>query len=319
MTAEKWNQTINFSHTEFILLGFPGVSEYRQLLSIPFLSLYLVSMLGNSLLIYVIWREESLHFPMFVLMSALSTVHICNLTNIIPRMLLGLIFNLNLISLPACLIQMFINYCGVILESSILVVMAIDRYVAICKPLRYADIMNKTLLVQLAVAVVVLSVCIASYTVLRNSQAQFCGSNIIHHYVCENMALMLLACSGISKNNLVGMTLSTMFVCINISFILFSYVKILHAALKIAPGSIRHKALQTCGTQLIIIALTYISNLLSSAMYRAGKSVSQDIQNLFSVAYVILPATADPIIYGVRVKEIRECIRKLLKVNVVFL
>ncbi|XP_029457652.1 olfactory receptor 52K1-like [Rhinatrema bivittatum] len=250
---------------------------------------------------------------MYVLMAALCTVHICNLTTIIPRMLLGLIFNLNLISLPACLIQMFIIYCGVTLESNILVVMAMDRYVAICKPLRYADIMNKTLLVQLAVAAMIRGGCIASPIVVLASQVHFCGSNIIQNFVCENMALLFLACSDISINNVVGMMITTVLAGFDISFILFSYVKILHAALSIALGSVRHKALQTCGTQLLIIALTYISYLLSSAMYRAGKSVTQDIHNLFSAVYVILPAVADPVIYGLRVKEIRECIGKLLK------
>ncbi|XP_029457653.1 olfactory receptor 52K1-like [Rhinatrema bivittatum] len=270
-------------------------------------------MLGNSLMIYVIWREESLHSPMYVLMSALCTVHICNLTTIIPRMLLGLIFNLNLISLPACLIQMFIIYCGVTLESSILVVMALDRYVAICKPLRYADIMNKTLLTQLALAALVRGGCIVFPIVFLACQVWFCRSNVIWHFACENMALLLLACSDISKSNIVGILLRTLVVLVDISLILVSYVQILHAAMKISSGSILHKALHTCGTQLLIIFLGYFCSLVSSVVYRAGKSVSQDVHNLFSAVYFILPATVDPIIYGLRVKEIRQCIKKLLR------
>ncbi|XP_030055591.1 olfactory receptor 52B2-like [Microcaecilia unicolor] len=273
-------------------------------------------MMGNSILIYVICREENLHSPMYILMSLLCAVHICNVNTIIPRMLLGLAFHLNQISLNACLTQMFLIYFGITLWSNILLVMALDRYVAICKPLRYLEIVNKTLLSHLAAAGLLRSGCVVLPIVLLASQVRFCGSNIIRNFVCENMALLLLACSDISRIKTLGMLMRALIVFMDIGLILVSYTLILRAALRISSGSIRNKALHTCGTQLLIVFVGYFCALLSSIVYRAGKSVSQDVHNLLSGIYFILPATVDPIIYGVRVKGIRQCIQKLLRTRV---
>ncbi|XP_075449394.1 olfactory receptor 51E2-like [Ascaphus truei] len=308
MEALSPNQTISYSHPEFVLFGFPGISESRQLLVIPFLSIYVVILTSNSLIIYRIWVEKSLQSPMYSLISLLFAVNISCTTAIVPKVLMGLLFGLNQISLTWCLLQMFIIYVTVVFESNILLLMALDRYVAICRPLRYHDIMNNRFLVQLSIIGLVHSSLFASPIIIVASQVQFCRSNIILNFACENMVLLNLACGDISKIQMVGLMVRIILTVSDVSLLLLSYLSILHTAMKIVVGKARNKALHTCSTHLLVAILNYLCGFLSSIAYRLH--ISLDVQNLSSAIYFLLPATVHPIIYGIRMKEIKDCLVK---------
>lgn len=307
------NGSANVSYTEFLLLAFPGLQQSRHLLAIPFLGLYVGVVIGNSMLIYTIRVENSLHSPMYVLIALLFTVNICSTTVILPMMVLSFIFGAIRLSLTACLVQMFLLYFILMVDCNILLLMALDRYVAICHPLRYLDIMTKKLMVILTLAALARSVAVVCPVVILASHVSFCRSDVIGHFVCEHMALMRLSCGDISKNHIVGLLARTVTVVFDLSFLVTSYSRIIHAALQITSGHLRKKAFHTCGTHLMVIFTVYACSLISSIVFRLAKSATQDVHNLISAVYLLFPLALNPIIYGLRTKEIKNNFLKLFK------
>ncbi|XP_053561643.1 olfactory receptor 52E8-like [Bombina bombina] len=315
MKERSTNQSHPFSHTEFVLLGFPGTASHRPFLVIPFLAIYLVILTANFLIIYRIWAEKSLHSPMYSLISVLLLVNLFSSTAILPKFLLGLLFDLNQITLSGCLLQMFTIYFMVTYESAVVLLMALDRYVAICRPLRYHDIMTNRLLAQLSFIAIMRSICLVLPLILLASQVQYCKSNIILNFVCENMGLLNLGCGNISTSLVAGLIIRILVTVADLSFLLVSYSNILNTAMKIVVGKAKHKALHTCGTHLSVAITFHMSALSSSIVYRIQSSISIDIQNLFSAIYLIIPAALNPLIYGFGVREIRKCLVKAWRKN----
>nr|XP_056714779.1 olfactory receptor 52K1-like [Euleptes europaea] len=313
MTAGSSNETGNTSYTEFLLLPFPGIQGSRYLLAIPFFCLFVIIVMANSVLIYTVKVEANLHSPMYLLIALLFAVNICGTSTVLPKMLQSVVFHASHISLTGCLVQMFFLYLSTALDCNILLMMALDRYVAICHPLRYMDIMTTRLLVLLSLASFVCTLFVVGPVVILASRVRFCRSNVIRHFACEHMALMRLSCSDISVNKMVGMVLRCIYNIINLSFLLASYCKIIQTALKISSGNVRHKAFHTCGTHLIVIFICYTSRLSSSIVFRIAKSASADVHNLISTLYLLFPWAVYPVIYGVRTKEIRDNLLKLFR------
>ncbi|XP_073525028.1 olfactory receptor 52E8-like [Phyllobates terribilis] len=309
-----FNQSQNFfSHTEFLLFGFPGIVAYRTFLVIPFLSVYITILTGNSILIYRICVERNLHSPMYILISILFSVNISCTTSTMPKLLLGLSFNMNEISLAGCLMQMFYMYFMAIFESGVILSMALDRFVAICRPLRYNDIMTNQTLIYLVTFGITRSALFVSPMVILASYVQYCKSNIIMNFVCENMGLLNLACSSTSNQEIVGLLVRIFITILDSGLLLLSYTSILYTAMKIISGKARHKALSTCGTHLLVAMLLYTCALVSSIVYRMHSLISYDVQNLFTAIYLMIPATINPFIYGLGVKEIRNCLTRSWK------
>ncbi|KAG8545087.1 hypothetical protein GDO81_021404 [Engystomops pustulosus] len=302
------NRTLSMSYTEFVLQGFPGVSSYRELLSIPFFSVYIVILAGNLIIIYRILVERSLQSPMYHLIALLFAVNICCTTAIVPNTLLALLCGLDRISLGGCLFQMFFMYAMVMFESNVLLLMALDRYVAICRPLHYHDVMTSRLLLQLSILGLVECSLLVSPIIIVASQVEFCFSNLILDFACENMALLNLGCGNMHNKEIVGLMVRILVTAMDISLLLVSYSRILYTAMNIATGKARHKTLHTCGTHLSVVVLNYSCGLLSSIAYRMAISI--DVQNLTSAMYFLFPATIHPLIYGYRVKEIQVCLIK---------
>ncbi|KAM6446458.1 olfactory receptor 52K1-like [Liasis olivaceus] len=313
MGAETQNGTANVSYVEFTLLPFPGLQELRPFLAIPFCCLFVLIATANSVLIYTVKAEESLHSPMCLLIALLLTVNLCGTFAILPRLLFSLLLHTSHISLTECLVQMFFLYFTTVLDCNVLLMMALDRYLAICRPLRYADLMTSKLLILLTLASLLRSLCTVGPVVVLASRARFCHSNVISHFACEHMALMRLSCTDISVNKRVGMAIRSIDVILDLGLLLASYSRIVHTALKISSGNLRHKVLHTCGTHLIVIAIGYSSRLSSSVIFRLAKSASQDVHNLISATYLLFPWTVHPLIYGVRTKEIRVNLLKLFQ------
>ncbi|XP_075118587.1 olfactory receptor 52K2-like [Leptodactylus fuscus] len=298
------NSTLHYPYQEFILLGFPGFRESRYLLFIAFFLVYLVILVTNSVVIHTVRTESSLHAPMYVLIALLCAVHICGTTAILPKMLPGFLFHQNHISLVGCLLQMFFIYFFIMMDCNLLLMMALDRYIAICKPLHYSTIMTRNNLVLLTIAALVRSVSTLTPVVYLASRVDFCRSNTIRHFACEHMALLGLACGSIAKNKLVGLSIRIFNLVFEISLLSISYSCIIRAAMSISAG-MRHKSLQTCGTHILVIFIYFFFRLSSSIVYRVSRSASQDIHNLISAIYLLFPPLVNPLIYGLRTKEIR--------------
>ncbi|TRY85142.1 hypothetical protein DNTS_006341 [Danionella cerebrum] len=308
-------QRANFSHSKFVFLGFPELSQYRRLLFLPFFFSYLLVVIGNSLLLYVIKNTETLHNPMYILVSALAIVDIIVPTAILPAMLLGFLFDLNEITLSGCLTQMFVTHFFSSVESTILLGMALDRFVAICKPLHYIEIMNTSMFLKLLLFTLIRSGAVMSALVALASTLSFCASNVIHHCYCDHMALVSLACDSITRNNTMGLVVIICFVGIDISVIMFSYMKILHIVLGTTAGDDRWKAFHTCGTHLIVMMCFYFVGSITFLSRNLNIAISTDVNTFLGVMYIVLPASINPIIYGVRTKEIRNALMKMFKSN----
>ncbi|KAM6933378.1 uncharacterized protein FYW49_001760 [Xenentodon cancila] len=306
----------NLSHSSFMFRGFPTLHQHRRLLALPFSISYLSVLLGNSLLVYVILSVERLHSPMYLLICVLCVVDVLVVTAILPNMLLGLLFDWNQISLAGCLVQMFFTHFLSSVESTLLLAMALDRYVAICEPLRYNDIMDSCMLLRLLLFTLVRSISIMATLVGLASSLWFCSSNTIQHCYCDHMALVSLACESTDKNKAVGLAVIICFVGVDIPVIFFSYMKILKAVLRAAAaGEDRLKAFHTCITHLMVLMCFYLVGSVTFLSHNLNIPIATDANTFLGVMYILFPATINPIIYGIRTKEIRKGLLKLFKVR----
>ncbi|XP_058400521.1 olfactory receptor 52K1-like [Diceros bicornis minor] len=303
----------NVSYTSFLLVGFPGLQESRALLVIPFLSLYMVIISANALVIHTVAAQRSLHQPMYLLIALLLTVNICAATTVVPAMLFSLSTRFNRVSLPRCLLQMFCIYFLIVFDCNILLVTALDRYVAICYPLHYSEIVTGQLLAGLVGVAAARSTCIVAPVVVLAFRVRFCRSDVIHHFACEHMALMKLSCGDISLNKTVGLTVRIFNRVLDMLLLGASYSRIIHAAFRISSGQARSKALNTCGSHLLVIFTVYSSTMSSSIVYRVARTATQDVHNLLSAFYLLLPCLVHPVIYGARAKEIRQHLLSLFQ------
>ncbi|XP_008313703.1 olfactory receptor 51E2-like [Cynoglossus semilaevis] len=309
-------QSSNFSHSSFIFRGFPEMQQYRYLLAVLFSASYISVLLGNSLLVYVIRRAESLHNPMYLLISMLCIVDILVVITIIPKMLFGLLLDWDEISLAGCLTQMFFTHFLSSVESTLLLAMALDRFVAICHPLRYADIIDSSMFVGLLFFILMRSGAIMGTLVGLAGSLWFCSSNVIWHCYCDHMALVSLACDDTRKNNMAGLAVIICFVGVDISLIFLSYIKILSVVLSAAPaGEDRWKAFHTCGTHLIVMMCFYLVGSVTFLSRNLNIPIPTDVNTFLGLMYILFPATVNPIIYGVRTKEIQSNFLRIFKLN----
>ncbi|XP_063806658.1 olfactory receptor 52E8-like [Pseudophryne corroboree] len=301
----------SFSHTYFTLCGFPGIVQSRRALFLPFFSMYMILVISNGVMIYTIWLEKTLHSPMYTLIALLFAGNLSYTTAIMPRFLLELTFDLNQITLTGCLLQMFVVYLTGACQSSLLVLMALDRYVAVIMPLRYHRIVTKRALVLLVLIGWTRSLLLISPIILVASEVQFCRSNIIFSFACEYMSLLNLACGDTTKVQVVGLWPRVLITVIDGTIILVSYVKVLSAVRMVLDGRASDKAWQTCSTQLLVGVLMTVSGMCTSIVYRLSSLVSYDVQNLVSLINFVIPSSADPIIYGLKMREIRNSLKKI--------
>ncbi|XP_018429947.1 PREDICTED: olfactory receptor 51E2-like [Nanorana parkeri] len=302
------NKSSSFSHMEFILFGFPGVTEFRPLLALPFSSIYAVILGGNSVVTLLIVLEKSLHTPMYTLIFSLLAVNVVYTTAITPKMLLAL-FGLDQITLAGCLVQMFVVYSSIMAESTIVLLMAVDRYLAIIQPLHYHEIVGKQLVVHLAVNGVIRNGVFVFPLVIYAARLSYCRSNVIHHFHCESMMLFSLGC-GESRAQIIGLVVRTLTMFCDITIIFISYLKVLHTVLRIAAGTARYKALHTCSTHLVVVVLINAFGCIISILHLLGNSASYNLQNICSAIYFLFPAMVNPFIYGVRMEEIKSNLQR---------
>ncbi|XP_006628013.3 olfactory receptor 52K1-like [Lepisosteus oculatus] len=302
----------NISHTEFLFVGFYELKQHRWLLFFPFFLMFMLSSIANSILIFVIKTQRSLHSPMCVLIGAMACVDLSLPVFIVPKMIFSFLFNWDGISLLGCLVQMFFIHFVGSFQSSILLWMSLDRYAAICIPLRYNDYLNISSSLKFVLAAIVRNGTFAVIVDVLAGDLSFCSSNAINHCFCEHMALVGLACGNTIVNNVVGLLAVFCVTTLDCLFMVISYVKIFISVFKTTSGKSFHKAIHTCTTHIIVMCVTYFCAMTAFVSYRIPNSIPPDIRIIISTMYLLFPSCFNPIIYGIRTKEIREQILKLV-------
>uniref|UniRef100_A0A8D0UU72 Olfactory receptor n=1 Tax=Sus scrofa TaxID=9823 RepID=A0A8D0UU72_PIG len=311
---EKANQTSPV--VGFILLGLSAHPKLEKMFFVLILLMYLVILLGNGLLILVTILDSRLHTPMYFFLGNLSFLDICYTTSSVPLVLDGFLTPRKTISFSGCAIQMFLSFAMGATECVLLGMMAFDRYVAICNPLRYPVVMSKAAYVPMAVSSwAVGGVASLVHTSLA-IQLPFCGDNIINHFTCEILAVLKLACANISINVISMAVTNAIFLGVPVLFISVSYVFIIATILRIPSAEGRKKAFSTCSAHLTVVVIFY-----GTLFFMYGKPKSKDplgadkedlADKLIPLFYGVVTPMLNPIIYSLRNKDVKAAVKNLV-------
>uniref|UniRef100_A0A8D1KBC3 Olfactory receptor n=1 Tax=Sus scrofa TaxID=9823 RepID=A0A8D1KBC3_PIG len=303
------NQT---SVTEFLLLGVTDIQELQPLLFVLFLAIYLVIVAGNGAILMVVISEPRLHSPMYFFLGNLSCLDICYSTVTLPKMLGNFLSSHKAISFWGCISQLhFFHFLGST-EALLLAVMAFDRFVAICKPLRYTLIMNPQICAQMAVTVWIIGFLYALMHSIMTSRLHFCGSNYIHHFFCDIKPLLKLACGNIELNQWLLNTVTGTIAMGPFFLTLLSYGYIItHLSFKTHSCSMLHKALSTCASHFMVVFLFFAPVVFTYICTTSGGSMDQD--RIIAIMYSVVTPVLNPLIYTLRNKEVKGALSKLVK------
>ncbi|KAM9697714.1 olfactory receptor-like protein OLF3 [Dama dama] len=295
---------------EFILLGLSSDWDTQVALFILFSVTYLLTLLGNVLIVLLIRLDGRLHTPMYFFLSNLSLVDVSYATSIVPQMLAHFLAEHKGIPYVSCAAQLFFSLGLGGTEFVLLAVMAYDRYVAVCDPLRYPVIMHGGLCARLAITSWLSGSVNSLVQTTITFQLPMCTNKYIDHISCELLAVVRLACVDTSSNEVAIMVSSVVLLMTPFCLVLLSYIRIISTILKIQSTEGRKKAFHTCASHLTVVVLCYGMAIFTYIQPNSGPSVLQE--KLISLFYAILTPMLNPMIYSLRNKEVKGAWQKLL-------
>ncbi|XP_012869514.1 PREDICTED: olfactory receptor 52R1-like [Dipodomys ordii] len=295
------------AHPEFfILLGIPGLENSQVWIAFPFCVMYIVAVVGNIIILHIIRIDRTLHEPMYLFLAMLAVTDLVLSSSTQPKMLAILWFHAHEIEYHACLIQVFFIHAFSSVESGVLMAMALDRYVAICFPLRHSSILPTSAVMKLGAAVMMRGLLWVSPFCFMISRMPFCPNKVIPQSYCEHMAVLKLLCADTRVNRAYGLFVAFSQSGFDLMVISVSYVMILRAVLQLPAGDARFKAFGTCASHICVILVFYIPALFTFLTHRFGHHVPRVVHVMFANVYLLVPPMLNPIIYGVRTKQIRD-------------
>ncbi|KFO36921.1 olfactory receptor 7D4 [Fukomys damarensis] len=296
--------------SEFLLLGLSQDPELQPLLFGLFLSVYLVTVLGNLLIILAVSTDFHLHTPMYFFLSNLSFVDVCFVSTTIPKMLMNIQAQSKGISYVECLTQVYFLNTFVGMDDFLLTVMAYDRFVAICYPLKYTVIMNSRFCGTLVLLCWIITFCVSLIHILPMKHLTFSTVTEIPHFFCE-LAQVLKAANSSTLINAIFLYVATALLgVLPVTGILYSYSQIISSLLRMSSITSRYKAFSTCGSHLCVVSLFYgtgVGVYLSSAVTHSSQA-----SMIASVLYTVVTPMLNPFIYSLRNKDVKGALDRLL-------
>ncbi|KAM9658644.1 olfactory receptor 51T1 [Trichechus inunguis] len=301
------------SSSYFLLTIFPGLELGHVWISIPICCLYTIALLGNSMILLVIITDRSLHKPMYYFLSMLSAVDLCLTITTLPTVLGILWFHSQEISFKACLIQLFFVHALSFLESSVLVAMAFDRFMAICNPLKYATVLTDMMTTVIGLAICIRQVIIMFFMFLGLRNMSFRGGRELSHPFCYHPDIIKYTYRNPWIASFLGMFFQLYLTGTDLLFILFSYVLILHTVLSIVAPKKQQKALSTCVCHICAVTVFYVPMISLSMAHRLFSSTPRVLCSILANIYLLLPPVLNPIIYSLKTKTIRQAMLHLFQ------
>ncbi|XP_059125491.1 olfactory receptor 1468 [Peromyscus eremicus] len=296
--------------SQFFLLGLPIPQEQQQLFYALFLAMYLTTVLGNLIIIILILLDSHLHTPMYLFLSNLSFSDLCFSSVTMPKLLQNMQSQVPSIPYAGCLAQLYFYLYFADLESFLLVVMAYDRYVAICFPLHYTSIMSPKLCVSLVLLSWVLTTFHAMLHTLLVARLSFCKNNVIPHFFCDISPLLKLSCSDTHVNELVIFIMGGLVIVIPFLLIVMSYAQIVSSILKVPSVRGIHKVFSTCGSHLSVVSLFYGTII---GLYLCPSASNSTVkETVMAMMYTVVTPMLNPFIYSLRNRDMKGSLARVL-------
>lgn len=314
MTRGRMEQNASYHPPVFFLTGIPGANKGQSwLVSIPFCLLYLIGLLGNGTILLTILRTPSLHEPMYYFLSMLAVTDLGLVLCTLPTTLGIFWLNIETISFNACLTQMYFIHIVSILESSVLLAMAFDRFIAISRPLRYRATLTNLAIVKMGLAMVVRAVVSPLPMPFLLQRLTYCPhKTTLSHSFCFHSDIMNLALADIRINVLYGLIVVVATISVDSVLIVLSYFMIFRTVLNLGTKGKRQKALNTCVSHICAVLILFLPMIGLSMIHRYHTSAPAMIKTMVGYIYLIVPPALNPIIYGIKSKQIRKAILKVL-------
>nr|XP_023398217.1 olfactory receptor 11G2-like [Loxodonta africana] len=297
----------------FIPLGFPSSPEMQLLYFGLFSVTYKRTLMGNAAIVCAVCWDLRLHTPMYIFLGNFSCLEICYVTTTIPNMLANFLSISKSISFVSCFVQFYFFFSFGCDEAFYLCIMAFDRYLAICRPLHYPRIMTKELYTSLAIFGWSCGFILFLTPVVVISQLPYCGPNIIDHFVCDPVPLMMLSCSEDTTTQLIYSVFNAVFMIGTFLFVLCSYALVILVVLRMPSAASKRKAFSTCASHLAVVVLFFGSVMV---MYvNPGSEHPMKMQKIVTLFYSVITPLCNPLIYSLRNKEMMAALRKIFRIE----
>ncbi|XP_075449127.1 olfactory receptor 51H1-like [Ascaphus truei] len=304
---------ISFIPLTFILSGIPELGNNQNWFAFPLGALYVIALVGNVTILFLINREDSLHQPMYFLLSMLAFTDIGVSLTTLPTMLSIFWFNYTQIYLQSCLTQMYFLHTFAAMESGVLVAMAVDRLIAICDPLRYAAILTNSVIAKMGLLILLRGLCVVFPVPFLTRRFPFCKTHMLVHSYCLHQDVIRLACADTTVNSIYGLVAVLLTKGIDSLFIIISYGMIFRAVLRIKANEARLKAFSTCISHICAVLVFYVPLIGLSVVHRFGKHASALLPVFMADIYLLVPPVINPVIYSIKTKQIRAKVIKLFR------
>ncbi|XP_065690852.1 olfactory receptor 51E2-like [Patagioenas fasciata] len=305
----------DLSPSSFILASIPGQEVAHFWMAILLCSMYILAVTSNCAVLFIVKAEPSLHTPMYFFLCMLAAIDLALSTSTVPRVLSFYWFNTREISFAACLIQMFLIHTLSAIESTVLLAMAVDRYMAICHPLRYTATLTNAATAKIGLVAMARGVVFFLPLPLLLLPLPFCGSRVLSHSFCLHQDVMNLACANTTPSVVYGLTAILLVMGVDAIFICLSYILILKSVLRLASWKERLKVFSTCVAHICVVLAFYVPLIGLSVVHRFGKDLAPLVHIIMGNVYILVPAVLNPIIYGVRTKQIQRRILNLIHIH----